>query len=343
MDTVLMETERGPGLVGITGDRAHYLSATRGWLRLAAFFGFLAVVVCLTDFLIDTGLRKVRTSSFGVTNQIVRGEINADILVTGSSRAQVHYDPRVISQVTGRSAFNIGINGSQTDMQVALLKTYLRHNRKPSLVIHNLDLYAFQTTHEIYDPAQYFPYLNEEPIYRAIERVAPTEAWKWRWLPLHAYATQDLRFTWLVGFKALAGFQPPETNFNGFTPRNLKWTGDFERMRGSRHEGVTFEIEPQGVKDLEEIPTICAANGIKMVFVYSPEYVEMQALERNRQEVFALFRTIANRYGTPVWDYSDSPICRERDYFYNSQHLNADGAATYSNSIAGRLRDEYFE
>ena len=72
----------------------------------------------------NTGLRRIDTAAFGVFNRIVNGEINAEILVTGSSRALTHFDPRVISGSTGLSAFNIGINGSQTDMQVAVFKTY---------------------------------------------------------------------------------------------------------------------------------------------------------------------------------------------------------------------------
>ena len=74
--------------------------------------------------------------------------------------------------------FNIGRNGSQTDMQLAFLKTYLKNNSKPKLIIHNLDLYSFQTSKEIYDPVQYMPYLDQTPIYEAIRRIYP-DAWKW--------------------------------------------------------------------------------------------------------------------------------------------------------------------
>ena len=317
-------------------------SVRTGALRIAAFFCVVVAALFLTDSLVNAGLRRIRTSSFGVTNRIVNGQINADILVTGSSRAQVHYDPQVIREVTGRSAFNIGINGSQTDLQVAMLKVYLAHNRKPELIIHNLDLYSFQTTREIYDPAQYLPYLRENHVYEAIRRVYPADAWKWKWLPLYGYATQDLRFTWINGPKALVGLQPRETHRNGYTPRYLEWTGDFEKLRDSHAAGVTFEIEPQGVRDLEEIPQLCQQHGIPLILVYSPEYIEMQELEQNRDEIFSVFRKIAERYNSKLWDYSSSQISQEKRFFYNSQHLNAAGAATYSNSISARLRDEHF-
>ena len=78
-------------------------------------------------------------------------------------------------------------------------------------------------------------------------------------------------------------------------------------------------------------------RGVPLLLVYSPEYYEMQALERNRGEVFAKTREICDRYDVPLWDYSDSPISRNRAYFYNSQHLNADGAKVFSRDLARRL------
>ena len=91
------------------------------------------------------------------------------------------------------TAFNIGLNGSQTDMQLARLKTYLRHNKKPLLLIHNLDLFSFQTTHGgVYDPGQYVPYLEEPPISAALSRIDP-DVWKARFclsmaMPLGTFA-----------------------------------------------------------------------------------------------------------------------------------------------------------
>ncbi len=313
-------------------------SVGTGVMKIVSFFALVIGLLFCTDRLVNTGLRRIDTASFGVTNRIVDGRINADILITGSSRALTHYDPRLVGGATGLSVYNIGINGSQTDMQVAVLKTYLRHNRPPRLLIHNLDLFAFQVTREIYDPAQYLPYLSEEDIYDAIKRIHP-DAWKWRWLPLYGYATQDLRFTWLRGLAGLFGMSPSETHVDGFTPRFTAWTGDFEKYRTSHSNGVVFEIEEAGVKDLEGLAMLAKSANIPLLFVYSPEYYEMQLLERNRADIFARFQAIAAASGSVVWDFSDSDICRSRVHFYNSQHLNALGAERFSRALADRLAE----
>lgn len=322
---------------------ASRVALARRWAglpRVAAFFALVSALVLLLHSLIQSGLREIATSGFGVTNRIVAGQINADVIITGSSRALVHYDPRIIGDTLGLTAFNLGRNGSQTDLQLAVLKTYLEHNKKPALVIHNLDLFSFTTTREIYDPAQYIPYLGEQAIYATVQRIHP-HAWKWKYVPLYAYVVEDVRFTWALGLARLAGFSPAEDHIQGFVPRTTPWTGDFEKFKASNPRGVTFAIEPQGVRDLTELIELCHTAKIPLLLVYSPVYHEMCALEKNRAEVFSRFQSLADRFQTPLWDYSDASISRDRNNFYNSQHLNATGAREFSLALATRLRREF--
>jgi hypothetical protein len=313
-------------------------SAQSGLIKMACFFGLIVSLVFALNAMINSGLHRIGTSEFGVWNKIVQGQISAEIVISGSSRALTHYDPRIIQQTTGRSTFNIGLNGSQTDMQLARLKAYLRHNRKPKLLVQNLDLFSFATSHEIYDPSQYVPYLKEDSIYAGVRRVYPY-AWKWKYLPLYGYAVEDMRFNWMIGLKALAGIQPREDQVDGYQPRDTPWTGDFEKYRDANPNGVTVETEAQGVRDFEDLLSLCAQQGVPALIVYSPEYYEMQTLERNRAEIIGKAREIAGRFRVPLWDYSDSPICRNRANFYNSQHLNEKGAVAFSEEFAKRLAE----
>jgi hypothetical protein len=308
-------------------------SRLTGVLRLAAFFVLLAAVITCTHWAITHGLRNTHTSQFGTLNRVMDGQVNADIVISGSSRALVHYDPRVIEKTTGRSAFNIGLNGSQTDMQVALFKAYLRHNRKPKLLVHNLDTFSFVTSKQIYDPAQFMPYLYEDELYRPILKVHP-DAWKWKYLPLYGYVALDLQLSWVDGLKAFVGIQPQENQFQGFEPRHLQWTGDFSAYKAANPDGVSFPIEPEGVRDLEDLLATCQREGIHVLLAYSPVYHEMRELERNRDEVFARFHALAARYGAEVIDYGGSDIAQHQQYFYNSQHLNAEGAELFSTLVA---------
>ena len=331
-----LESATGPGSKRSAPQKQAHHSAWSGLIKIGCFFCLIFILMIGSNAMINAGLRRIKTSQFGVWNQIMQGKINAEIVICGSSRALTHYDPRIIQQITGSRTFNIGLNGSQTDMQLARLKAYLKHNQKPKLLVQNLDLYSFVTSHEIYDPAQYVPYMNEESIYAGVRRVYP-DAWKWKYLPVYGYAVEDMRFNWMIGLKALVGIQPKEDHLNGYLPRDTGWTGDFEKFRANNPDGVVEETEAQGMRDFEELLGLCAQQGIPVLVVYSPEYYEMQAIERNRNEIIAKANELTARFGFPLWDYSESPISRDRSNFYNSQHLNRNGASAFSDDFAKRL------
>src|SRR5215471_1678140 len=312
----------------------------RGFGRLALFAGLVFLLAVLLNALIDSGLRRINTSSFGVSNRIVDGKINADIVISGSSRALTHYDPRLIQERTGLTAFNIGLNGSQTDMQLARFKTYLRHNKKPLLLLHNLDVFSFQTSHGgVFDPGQYIPYLSEPGLYAELVHIDPDFS-KARLLPLYGYAVQDLRLNWILGVMGFFGWNPREDHFLGFKPRYSAWTEEFEQFKTINPDGVRFDIEPAGLKKMEELLRLCREQGIMVLLVYSPEYQEMQTLTRNRAQVFEYFDKLHDQFDVPVWDYSGSPISARQENFYNSQHLNADGAAAFSREVGVRIASD---
>jgi hypothetical protein len=306
--------------------------------RIIGFFctgGLLAVGLHL---LIGFGLKRVNASDAGAFNRAMSGRVNAQVIVCGSSRAYRHYDPRIIHAVTGKTAFNLARNGSHTDVQMAVLQAYLRHNAKPELVVENLDMHSFTLTpqDEIYAPVQYVPYLNEPQLFQALLQINP-RVWKWKYIPLYGYVVEDVNLGWMYGLAALAGVHPREDHFDGFCPMDKTWNGDFDRFKAMHPDGVGFGVPSNGVRVLEELIQTCQSNQIPILLVYSPQYCEMLDLVTNRAVVFAKFRDIADHYGVPFWDYSQSQYCSNRDLFYNSQHLNARGAEAFSRDLANRL------
>ncbi len=310
-----------------------------GVFRIVAFFLLVGVSAFALNAAINFGLKRIKVSKFGALNEIMSGHVNADIIISGSSRALNHYDPRIIQNLTGRSAYNIGVNASQIDFEFVILKTYLAHNAKPKLVVQNLDLFSCETTKkgELFDPGLYMPYLRDQELYGFIHRVEPN-AWKCKYIPLYGYAAEDMAFTWVWGILGCFGVQGPEDYYQGFNPRLSTWNGDFERFKAGNSAGVHYAIEPEGVRSLEALIDLCHQQGIQVVLVYSPEYYELQKLETNRKQIMEKFRELSQHFEVPFWDYSGSDYCKNRDLFFNSRHLNARGAEAFSRDVAQRLQ-----
>lgn len=328
-----------PGAEAVRRSRSNagkLLRTPRRGGRLIVFLLLAVAAAFALDAAIRHGLRSIESGEFGVMNSISGGKVDAEIIISGSSRALVHYDPVVIAETSGHSTFNIALNASRIDLQVGRLESYLKHNKKPRLVVQNLDLHSLATTREIYDPALFLPYLGDEAMYRRIAKINGN-AWKWKHVPLYGYAVEDLRYHWIEGLLALGGRQPKQTRVLGYEPRNLPWTGEFEALKRQNPDGVNIDFEPEGVALMRELVELCVDRDIEIMLVYSPEYHEAIPLVRNREEIFNCFREIADDYGAALIDFSDSHLGQQRELFYNSQHMNHVGAELFSRELAGRM------
>jgi hypothetical protein len=312
-----------------------------GVRRIALFFLIIAILAYALNATISRGLRRIETSKFGALNAIMTGRATADVVISGSSRALNHYDPETLQSITGLSAYNIGMNASQIDLQRVILKAYLKHNARPRMIIQNLDVFSFENTKrgEIYEPGTYIPYIDDDELYEGLRSIDPNVL-KWRHVPLYGYAVEDMQFCWIRGVLGLAGIMPQEDYRRGFNPRDKAWTQEFARYQAAHPVGVSQKVEEDGVANLKGIAELCRDASIPLIMVYSPEHSEAQSLVTNRREIFKRFEEIAMSNGAKFWDYSDSPISRERKYFFNSQHLNADGASAFSRELARRIVED---
>jgi hypothetical protein len=129
---------------------------------------------------------------FGAFNRAAEGRVNADIVVTGSSRASLNYDPVILGSATGLSVFNLGRIGSGINVHTGILRFYLHRNRAPRLLIENLDPYSLTASDALYDIPQYTPYPYDRGLYEASHTDSPA-IWKVRSLPLYGYATHARR------------------------------------------------------------------------------------------------------------------------------------------------------
>lgn len=328
------------GLAAVDAAPNEQLQKSEGWLAVRTLSGFFAVLVALglgLNAIITYGLWHVETGQYGVSNRLMRGRINTRVVINGSSRALSGFDPSIIQGTTGLSAYNIGRNGSQTDMQLAVLNAYLEHNQKPEIVIQSLDVFSFEKTREVYNPAQYVPYLSDDALWKPLRRINPS-IWKSRYVPLYGYVVDDMSMSWILGLRALVGWSPREDYFLGFNPRTLRWTDEFKNFKASNPNGVSWPVDDEGRESLEELIRVCRDKRIQLIFVYPPEYVGIQNLSNNRAEVFAYFNELSSKYNVPFWDYSSWRHAADTEFFQNSQHLNERGAEVFSMDLAAQLK-----
>ena len=303
---------------------------------ILAFLVTAGLLVCALHLALDAGMHRIRFSSFGAFNRAAEGKVNAEIVVTGSSRAVLHYSPAILGRATGLSVFNLGRIGAETNIHTGILRFYLHQNRSPRLLIENADLTSLAINDSVYDVPQYTPYLYDSDLYQAIRLRYPA-IWKARYLPLYGYVANDVEFRHYLGLKALLGVQPWEDYLNGYLARNTEWTQAFARLKAARKQFV-YETEPQGVRDFEQFLSETESRGIPTIVVFSPIYYEHLAMVAGRTQLMAKLAELAERHGAVFWDYSDlASISGSTQFFFNSTHMNGRGASLFSEVLGQRL------
>jgi hypothetical protein len=305
--------------------------------RVSAFLAVGLLFGMVLQSALLHGLKTFGRGNVGVMNKVMRGEIDADLLISGSSRAMYHYDPRIVESRTGLKSFNIGRDGTKLQEQLTLLQLYLARYKAPRYLIQNLDLASFRENAGVTDAKQYVAWLDNEDVYSSLisERRYFLLC---RLVPL-------VGITYTGGGPAaieglLPGASTERQQFVGYEPQRRTWNEDFERIRRQNPNGLTWTIDPAKTRTLERLVDVARRNGIVTILVLSPDYRRTQDFYRNRREIVETFRSISRTAGVRFWDYTVDPIADEKAYFYNSQHLNDRGAAAFSEAVGNRFASE---
>lgn len=291
----------------------------------------LIAFMFIADWFLSNTLRNSRQGEFGVWNDIYDGAIKSEVVVYGSSRAMVHFDPKIISDSLNVRSYNLGLNGHNFWLQYFRHKELLKHNKRPKLIIHSVDIFTLVKRKDLFQMQQFLPYMlyNNE-----------IEEWT---KDYHGYEAVDFRIPLIryygqfktIGnaLKVISGNESRDSlRYNGFVYRNQAWNDDLVRAR-EKYPNFRAIIDTASVLLFDQYLRECLSNGIALVFVYTPEYIEGQDFVKNRQEVIDLFAMFSEKYNIPFLDYSDNPISYQKEYFYNASHLNGKGAQLFTSIL----------
>lgn len=310
--------------------------------RIAVYSFIFILSSYIFQFLIDQGLQNVNDDLHGDWNSIFKGKIKADIVILGSSRAYVHFDPKIIEQKTKLSAFNLAVNGGGPITQKSKFESFLEHNPFPRILIQNVDIFLLYKEKFIFQKEQFLPYLSQAAIYSNLEKV-DKELWLERNIPLYKY--RGFRNEIFLGIGSFLGLakESHSTKYKGFTVVKEDWNRDFERFRTENTEMVyDQENLDYGFNYVKRLINECKRKKIDIILVQSPLYFELQNMMPQKEYITRSFKDIAVANGIQFWDYLTDSMCLDKKYFYNSTHLNAEGAQLFTNKFSDDLR-EYLE
>ena len=288
--------------------------------------------------LTDSGLKRSHSFLFAEWNDIYSGSINADAIILGSSRAWVQFSPRILDTALGINSYNLGMDGASFEVQYERLKIYLKHNKKPECIIQETSVNTtFSKAEELPHYQQFLPYLDDSDIWNMIRHHYPSVGYLDRYFPLYKY-NNELQLI-AESISCYRGHIPKGTKYKGYEGMNKNWDGSFYLFKRDHPLGLTVIVDTPTVKLFKEYLVFCKANGIKVILVDPPTFIQSKNYIRNYNEILTMITTIAKENNVPLINYDNDSINYHKSNFYNSQHLNRTGAEQFTKKLAIEIKD----
>ena len=297
------------------------------------------ILICyIVQYFVDTGLAGYDNDRYANLNMLFRGKINADIVILGSSRAWVQYDPKVIEDSTKLSCYNLGMDDAGMTIIKCWLDSYLAFNKPPKIILLNYEINILEKERRIFNKMNYLPYLNKYPIYSNLEEIDNNILLE-RIIPMYKY--RGLNEQIIIGLESFFGFakKPINRKYNGFEGKDKKWNDEFYRVK-SKLKKIYYSSGSfaYGLKEIKYIMNICRKNNIDLIIVHAPMYFELQQMIVQKDSLDSIIFNITRGKDFHYWKYTADSLNYNKKYYYNAQHLDKTGAEIFSKILARDLK-----
>ncbi len=304
------------------------------------FFIPILIVIYPLDYAMSYFLKQTNTypGEFEVWNDIYSSEANCDIAIYGSSRAWVHISPKILSDSLHKKVYNFGLDGHNFWLQYLRHLEFLKHNKKPETIILSVDIFSLEKEENLYQPDQFLPYMLWNSNFREYTSTYVGYDKMDYYIPLIRYSKKFSTLKLIIR-NITKGKPSKRYREHGFLGMDREWSNDFDNAK-AKMESYEIKTDLNTIALFERFIKECKDNDIELILVYTPEFIEGQKFTSNRDEVLQMYRDFSTKYSIKLYDYSADSISFNKTYFYNTGHLNKNGAELFSRDFAHKLKQQ---
>lgn len=307
-------------------------------IKILVAFLFLYGLAWGLDYMISKGLQQMDDYRFMSWHEMKRGDVNAEILIMGNSRALSHFEPWTIDSIVGMNCYNIGLGGYPINVEVLKYDYYRLYNRKPKLIIQQVDYMTlgYITAPHQHQSEQFLPLIYDRRIHPELRRVG--YSWLDIYCPLYRYWGYQMVIK--NGILEVLGIKHYVNNPSrqGLHYEQGAWNG----TELAKMDSIQAKINPTGKEYFEQYMRRCYDEGVRVLLVNSPTYIGATDKTVGLEIVNTYFDSIAAVYDTEYWNYANDSLCYDTAHFVVSVHMNPEATHRFSAEIANRL-NEYIE
>ena len=309
--------------------------------RIVKLILFIMVIVA-ADRLFGLVLRRLyfnQTGGQDYSLSYVLSKCNSDIVIFGNSRAQHHYDSRIISAGLKMSCYNAGLDGGHSIILPDAEIKILTERYSPKIII-----LEFSPTGIVHFDGDYdrlsvlLPYYRDYPAIRPFLQLrGPYEKIKLM-SSIYPFNSDIIN---IIGFNTNTRVAHRH-DFDGYVPLNevlnpeiLKFKPEYVSQSIMKTES---SLDTNMVNALENIISICKEKKIALYIINSPVYHTANEIQTPAYAVAKISLDIIHRNHVDFLDFSDNPaFVGHPELFADAGHLNDKGARIFSNMVINSL------
>ena len=298
-------------------------------VKVVCFLFCIAIFDCIFGVVMGSIIKKIDIGGAGRDNFICN-KVKDDVLIFGSSRAELHYNAQMMTDSLGVSCYNCGEINSGIILAYGRLLMILERYTPKSI---------------IYEVTPKFDYLDEnEDNHKFLKRlkfhydrkgidsifysIDPSEKYK---MLSSSYQYNSSFFQYLIVFLSKVS---SDTGIKGFRPFNE----EMDTMKVKK--GLIYYDSRQGyqydslkIEYLHKFLNLTKEENINVIFVMSPVWYKQDTL------VLEPIKNICEERNISLIDFSNNPkYVHNNKFFKDGTHLNARGADEFSRDLISALK-----
>ena len=293
-----------------------------------------ALLVCV--LVMDFGVGKVFDSlMYRMSNEgdkVARSNyaintVNSEIIIVGSSRAECHYNSRMMQDANlGGAVYNCGVDGSLFFYHITVINSIL-NRYTPKVIIWDMQLWDLEKDKQPENLGLLYPYYwKNEYIRKLLNEQEPDLKFK-IWLNVYRYNA--------TGSRILRSLRSSQSNQLGFL--SLSSNASLNKVDTKTSGLKQLPLEERKIQLFEETIQRFVSSGVRIVIAHSPYCDEY----KGKTSTTACIEETCSKYGVEFINDSQLPeFVGRTEYVYDAVHLNGEGANLFTSILIKQLNHD---
>ncbi|HBH24614.1 MAG TPA: hypothetical protein DDY13_14475 [Cytophagales bacterium] len=308
------------------------------WLGTITFSLCTALLLFLLEWTLAFFVSHSNNAQTGKVNLIMNRAVDPELMIMGSSVAEVGIDPLLIEKEMQLTAYNLAIDGTALPRSEYLLDNFLDYSQNCQTILIGMAFFSLEELQEMHAPERFIAHKSNRYIKDNVKRLSPDLYAKLYRVPFYTFIAANHTYYKNAGiglnnwYKSIGLYDEVH---QGYVPRFISYedtraTGNQMRLTISEKTIAMYRRIIQKIKN----------KNIDPVLVLTPMHVNGQSNFSNFTELRRALYDLSYEMNVKFFDFSEHPITQDTSFYYNNGHLNNTGAQLFTKAICDSLKSK---